>query len=111
MSTPDSSGLNHAPSFIETTPLVIRSVTFTGMIVAPRSLKTRTCWPSEIDRSTASSVCTQTTCGSTACKTVRLPKVEWDRAFDCGVTSCSGCARSASNGGTYFGIAGIEPRP
>ena len=42
VSAPDTSGVNQAPSLMETTPGAMRSVTRAGNRVTPRLLKTRT---------------------------------------------------------------------
>src|SRR4030095_11883936 len=50
VSWPCASGVNQAPSLMETQPGAMRSVTRAGSTVAPRSLNTRTFWPSTTAR-------------------------------------------------------------
>src|SRR5690242_6609569 len=110
-SVPSPSGVNHAPSLIETTPMAMRSVTLTGSTVEPRSLKTRTFWPSTMPRAFASSTCSQTSSGSTRASCGWLPWIEWVRARDLGLHSISGYFDCGSTGSNQVGIGGMTPRP
>src|SRR5215475_13903757 len=60
VSWPYASGVNQAPSLIETQPGAMRSVTRAGSTVAPRWLNTRTFCPSTMPRAAASDECIHT---------------------------------------------------
>src|SRR5262249_35245609 len=72
-----ASGVNHAPSLIEMTPRAMRSVTRAGSTVEPRSLKTRTRWPSAIPRGAASAGWIHTSSRSARLRIGWLSWIEW----------------------------------
>src|SRR4030095_11295660 len=86
VSAPEASGVNHAPSLMETTPGAMRSVTRAGSRVTPRPLKTRTISPSATPRAAASATLIQTSSTSARARTGWLPWIECVRARDLGVT-------------------------
>src|SRR5690242_1505512 len=110
VSDPDGSGVNQAPSLMETTPGAIRSVTRAGSSVVPSALKTRTVWPSAIPRAAASAVLIQTSSESARERIGWLPWIECVRARDLGVTMRRGWRASASSS-IQVGIGGMAPSP
>ena len=111
VSAPSASGVNHAPSLIETTPCAMRGVTLTGSSVEPRSLKMRTVCPSVMPRARASAGFIHTSSGSTRASSGWLPWIECVRARDFGLHSISGYFASGSTGSNQVGIGGMAPRP
>src|SRR6185436_1436653 len=110
VSWPCASGVNQAPSLMETQPGAMRSVTRAGSTVAPRSLNTRTFWPSTMPRAAASAVFIQTSSRSARDRIGWLSWIECVRARDFGVTSLSGC-RPSSGSGIQVGMGEIAPSP
>src|SRR5262249_25522367 len=110
VSSPRASGVNQAPSLIDTQPGAMRSVTRAGRMVAPRWLNTRTRWPSRMPRAAASAGCIQTSSLSARERIGWLSWIECVRARDFGVQSRSGWLPS-SGSGIHVGIAGIAPSP
>jgi hypothetical protein len=90
MSSPWASGVNQAPSLMDTQPGAMRSVTRAGSMVAPRWLNTRTRCPSVIPRAAASAGCIHTSSRSARERIGWLSWIECVRARDLGVDRRSG---------------------
>ena len=110
-SVPSPFGVNHTPSFMAATPRAMRSVTRAGRIVAPRSLKTRTSWPSTMPRAAASSEWIHTSRRSARPRISWLSWIECVRARDLPLQSISGWRGSGSTGGIHVGMAATGPSP